>query len=71
LHYDLAMSSHQTGAAADKLGKYAMRTIAGTIVLMAAVVLAAKGVDGFPFGVYGLIGAGILTAVAFAVGQVE
>jgi hypothetical protein len=65
------MSTHQTGSATDKLGKYAMRTIAGTIVLMAAVVLAAKGVDGFPFGVYGLIGAGVLTAVSLAVGQVE
>jgi hypothetical protein len=65
------MSTHQTDGAADKLGQYAMRTIAGTIVLMAAVVLAAKGVDGFPFGVYGLIGAGVLTVVSLAVGQVE
>ena len=69
--YDLGMSTHQTGGAADKLGKYAMRTIAGTIALMTAVVLAAKGVDGFPFGVYGLIGAGVLFAVSLAVGQVE
>ncbi len=65
------MSTHQTGGDTDKLGKYAMRTIAGTIALMTAVVLAAKGVDGFPFGVYGLIGACVLFAVSLAVGQVE
>ena len=69
--YDLGMSSHQTGGVTDKLGKIAMRTIAGTIVLMSAVVLIAKGVDGFPFGVYGLAVAGLLAVVAFAVGQVE
>ena len=38
------MSSHQPGHITDRLGKFAMRTIAGTILLMAAVVLAAKGV---------------------------
>ena len=38
---------------------------------MAAVVLVAKGVDGFPFGVYGLIAAGVLVVVSLAVGQVE
>jgi uncharacterized membrane protein YgaE (UPF0421/DUF939 family) len=65
------MSSHQTGGVTDKLGKIAMRTIAGTIVLMSLVVLVAKGVDGFPFGVYGLVGAGILAVVSLAVGQVE
>jgi len=65
------MSSHQTGGVTDKLGKIAMRTIAGTIVLMSAVVLIAKGVDGFPFGAYGLAVAGLLAIVAFAVGQVE
>jgi hypothetical protein len=65
------MSSHQTGGVTDKLGKIAMRTIAGTIVVMSLVVLVAKGVDGFPFEVYGLIGALILAAVSFTVGQVE
>ena len=65
------MSSHQTGGVTDKLGKIAMRTIAGTIVLMSAVVLIAKGVDGFPFDAYGLAVAGLLAVVAFAVGQVE
>jgi hypothetical protein len=65
------MSSHQTGGVTDKLGKIAMRTIAGTIVVMSLVVLVAKGVDGFPFGVYGLIGAGLLATISLAVGQVE
>jgi hypothetical protein len=65
------MSSHQPGHITDRLGKLAMRTIAGTILLMAAVVLAAKGVDGFPFGIYGLIAAGVLFVVSLAVGQVE
>jgi hypothetical protein len=62
---------HQAGNITDKLGKIAMRTIAGTILLMSAVVLAAKGVDGFPYGVYGLIGAAVLFVVSLAVGQVE
>ena len=48
-----------------------MLTIAGTILLMAAVVLAAKGVDGFPYGVYGLIAAGVLFGVSLAVSRVE
>jgi uncharacterized membrane protein YgaE (UPF0421/DUF939 family) len=65
------MSSHQTGGVTDKLGKIAMRTIAGTIVVMSLVVLVAKGVDGFPFGVYGLVAAGVLAVVSLAVGQVE
>jgi hypothetical protein len=72
LLYDLGMSTHQQhGGLVDKLGQIAMRIIAGTIVLMSAIVLAAKGVDGFPFKVYGLIGAAVLTIVALAVGQVE
>jgi hypothetical protein len=71
LLYDLGMSSHQTGRVTDKLGKIAMRTIAGTIVVMSAVVLIAKGVDGFPFGAYGLAVAGVLVVVSLAVGQVE
>jgi membrane protein required for beta-lactamase induction len=65
------MSSHQAGNITDRLGKIAMRTIAGTILLMAAVVLVAKGVDGFPFGIYGLIAAGVLFVVSLGVGQVE
>jgi hypothetical protein len=69
--YDPGMSSHQAGDITDRLGKIAMRTIAGTILLMSAVVLVAKGIDGFPFGIYGLIGAGVLFVVSLAVGQVE
>jgi hypothetical protein len=69
--YDPGMSSHQTGDISDRLGKIAMRTIAGTIILMAAVVLVAKGIDGFPFGIYGLLASGVLVAVSLAVGQVE
>jgi hypothetical protein len=72
LLYDLGMSTHQQhGGIADRLGKIAMRIIASTIVLMSAIVLVAKGVDGFPFKIYGLIGAAILTVVSLAVGQVE
>jgi membrane protein required for beta-lactamase induction len=69
--YDPGMSSHQAGNITDRLGKIAMRTIAGTILLMAAVVLVAKGIDGFPFGIYGLIAAALLFVVSLAVGQVE
>ena len=65
------MSSHKAGDVTDQLGKIAMRTIAGTILLMAAVVLAAKGVDGFPFGIYGLIAAAVLFVVSLGVGQIE
>jgi hypothetical protein len=65
------MSSHKAGAVTDRLGRIAMLTIAGTILLMAAVVLAAKGVDGFPYGIYGLIGAGVLFVVSLAVSRVE
>jgi hypothetical protein len=71
LLYDLGMSTQPHGGIADQLGKIAMRVIAGTIILMSAIVLVAKGVDGFPFHVYGLIGAGVLTAISLAVGQVE
>jgi membrane protein required for beta-lactamase induction len=65
------MSSNSHGGVADILGKVAMRTIAGTIVLMVVVVLIAKGVDGFPFGVWGLVGAAILAVISAGVGQVE
>ena len=69
--YDPGMSTHQAGDIRDRLGKIAMRVIAGTILLMTAAVLIAKGVDGFPFEVYGLIGALVLAGVSLAVGQVE
>jgi hypothetical protein len=69
--YDPGMSSHKAGDVSDRLGKFAMLTIAGTILLMVAVVLAAKGVDGFPYGVYGLIAAGVLFAVSLTVSRVE
>ena len=65
------MSSHKAGNSTDRLGRYAMLTIAGTILLMAAVVLAAKGVDGFPYGIYGLIAAGVLFVVSLTVSRVE
>jgi hypothetical protein len=71
LLYDLGMSTQPHGGIADQLGKIAMRVIAGTIILMSAIVLVAKGVDGFPFQVYGLIGAAVLTVISLAVGQVE
>ncbi len=62
---------HHAAGLVDRLGKIAMRTIAGTIVLMAVVVLVAKGIDGFPFGIYGLIASAVLVVVSLAVGQVE
>ena len=65
------MSSHKAGNPTDRLGNIAMLTIAGTILLMAAVVLAAKGVDGFPYGIYGLIAAGVLFVVSLTVSRVE
>jgi hypothetical protein len=55
----------------EKLGKFAMRIIGFGIVGAIVLVLSAKGVDGFPFQVWGLIGVGVLGAAAFAVGQVE
>jgi hypothetical protein len=55
----------------DKLGKIAMRVISAAIFVAILAVLADKQVDGFPFGVWGLIGAITLGIVAFLVGQVE
>jgi hypothetical protein len=55
----------------EKLGKFAMRIIGFGIVGAIVLVLSAKGVDGFPFQVWGLIGGVVLGAAAFAVGQVE
>ena len=68
--YDLGMSSHQTGGVTDKLGKIAMRTIAGTIVLMSPSCSsrrASTGSRSTPTD----SPAGLLAIVAFAVGQVE
>jgi hypothetical protein len=59
------------GRVEEKLGKIAMRIIGFGIVGAIVLVLAAKGVDGFPFEVWGLIGGIVLGAAAFAVGQVE
>ena len=55
----------------EKLGKIAMRVIGFTILGALVLVLVAKGVDGFPFEVWGLVGGIILCVAAFAVGQVE
>ena len=55
----------------EKLGKIAMRVIAFGILGALVLVLVAKGVDGVPFEVWGLIGGIVLCATAFAVGQVE
>lgn len=55
----------------EKLGKVAMRTIAFTIVAALLLVVIARGVDGFPFEVFGLIGGALLAVVAFALGEVE
>jgi hypothetical protein len=59
------------GNVEEKLGKIAMRIIGFGIVGAIVLILVAKGVDGFPFEVWGLIGGIILGATAFAVGQVE
>jgi hypothetical protein len=59
------------GNVEEKLGKIAMRVIGFGIVGAIVLVLAAKGVDGFPFQVWGLIGGVVLAATSFAVGQVE
>jgi hypothetical protein len=59
------------GIVEDKLGKIAMRIIGFGIVGAIVLILVAKGVDGFPFEVWGLIGGIVLAATAFAVGQVE
>ena len=48
-----------------------MRVIGFGILGALVLVLVAKGVDGFPFEVWGLIGGIILALVSFGVGQVE
>jgi hypothetical protein len=55
----------------DKLGKIAMRIIAVSILLAIVVSLVADGIDAFPYGIYGFVGAIVLCVVSFAVGQVE
>jgi hypothetical protein len=55
----------------DKLGQVAMRIIAVSITVATIIVLATNGVDGFPYGWPGFVGAIILACVSFAVGQVE
>ena len=55
----------------EKLGKIAMRVIGFGIVGAIVLILVAKGVDGFPFEVWGLIGGIILALASFGVGQVE
>ena len=55
----------------EKLGKIAMRIIGFGIVGAIVLILVAKGVDGFPFEVWGLIGGIVLGAAAFVIGQVE
>jgi hypothetical protein len=59
------------GIVEDKLGKIAMRIIGFGLVGAIVLILVAKGVDGFPFEVWGLIGGIVLAATSFAVGQVE
>jgi hypothetical protein len=61
----------QEEAVEEKLGKIAMRIIGVGIVLAIILVLVVKGVDGFPFEVWGLIGGIVLAVTSFAVGQVE
>ena len=55
----------------DKLGKIAMRIIAGSILGAIIVSLIAGGVDAFPYGWYGFIGAIVLCAISIGVGQIE
>jgi hypothetical protein len=55
----------------EQLGKIAMRVIGFGIVGAIVLILVAKGVDGFPFEVWGLVGAIILAVASFGVGQVE
>ena len=55
----------------EKLGKIAMRVIGFGIVGAIVLILVAKGVDGFPFKVWGLSGGSVLAVTSFAGGQVE
>jgi hypothetical protein len=55
----------------EKLGKIAMRVIGFGIVGAIVLILVARGVDGFPFEVWGLVGAIVLALASFSVGQIE
>ena len=55
----------------DKLGKIAMRIIGVSILLAIIVTLVAGGIDNFPYGIYGFVGAIVLCVTCFLVGQVE
>jgi hypothetical protein len=55
----------------DKLGKIAMRIIAGSILGAIIVSLISGGISAFPYDWYGFIGAIILCVVSVLVGQVE
>jgi hypothetical protein len=55
----------------EKLGKIAMRVIGFGIVGAIVLILVAKGVDGFPFESWGVIGGVILAAASFGIGQIE
>jgi hypothetical protein len=55
----------------EKLGKIAMRIIGFAIVGAIVLILVAKGVDGFPFEVWGLVGGVVLAVTSFGVGQIE
>jgi hypothetical protein len=55
----------------EKLGKIAMRIIGFGIVGAIVLILVARGVDGFPFEVWGLVGAIVLACTSFGVGQIE
>ena len=55
----------------EKLGKVAMRVIGFGILGAIVLVLVARGINGFPFEIYGLIGAVALMVASFAVGEVE
>jgi hypothetical protein len=69
--------SHQEDSAVaavkheDKLGQIAMRIIATSIFLAIVVTLIAGGIDNFPYGIYGFVGAIVLGVVSAAVGQIE
>jgi hypothetical protein len=59
------------GHVEEQLGKIAMRVIGFGIIGAIVLVLVAQGVDGFPYEIWGLIGAIVLAVVTFAVAQVE
>ena len=53
----------------EQLGKIAMRVIGFGIVGAIVLVLVAQGVDGFPFEIWGLVGAMNLDVVAMLFGS--